>query len=793
MSGPLPHWLERWLGGSEAGSGEGTAWTLDHSWPWASWLTLLFVVGAAAWIGFWYAREAGAFGRWRRAALVGARFALVGLLLLMIAEYVLTRHRTGLPYAVLLIDDSASMDNVDRYDDEATSAAVDKQLKAAGNGPATRINLAKSLLLADKAAVLRAIDQRYRLKLYYVSDSTRAQQGTLDELAGGLAKLDAAGTTSRLGQGIDTVLDDLRGTPPSAIILISDGINTDGPTLVEAAAQARRKGVPVFTVLVGSETPTRDLALTDLTVDEVVFVDDMVHFEFRLTATGFAGRPVKVVLREKDQTAVLAETTVKAGPDSEAQTVRLPYRPGEVGEFDYVIEVEALPEEIHAGNNRQERRVIVRKEQIRVLLVQSYPSYEFRYLKHMLERDQTILLKTVLQEADTAYAEQDKTALPVFPLRREELFEYDVVIFGDVDPSSLYASAMANLAAFVEEKGGGVVFIAGPRYMPLEYRDTPLADLMPIDFHAGGGPDPGQVVNEAFQLEPTELGLAGPTMQLGDSLAESIDLWRKLPPLYWYFEPPALKRGAHVWAEHPFRLLADGRRLPLVIEQYVGSGKTLFHATDETWRWRFRVGDVYFARYWVQTIRYLSRAKLVGKEHTAELTVDRQRYHRGEPVRLRLRFRDERQAPVAEDGVTLVVEREGDKNRRVQLRRSATNRGVFEGSFAKPADGPYHVWLVSPALAGDPPTADFLVEPPPGEAARMHADAAAMRAAATETKGRAYTIQTAAKLLDELPQGKQIKTEPLPAIPLWNRPDVLALFLTLLIGEWLLRKKWGML
>ncbi len=78
---------------------------------------------------------------------------------------------------------------------------------------------------------------------------------------------------------------------------------------------------------------------------------------------------------------------------------------------------------------------------------------------------------------------------------------------------------------------------------------------------------------------------------------------------------------------------------------YVGSGKVIFHATDETWRWRFRVGDVFFARYWVQTIRYLSRSKLLGKDRSAELTVDRREYRRGEPVRVRVRFLDDRQAP----------------------------------------------------------------------------------------------------------------------------------------------------
>ena len=237
----------------------------------------------------------------------------------------------------------------------------------------------------------------------------------------------------------------------------------------------------------------------------------------------------------------------------------------------------------------------------------------------------------------------------------------------------------------------------------------------------------------------------------------------------------------------------EGRRLPLIAMQYVGSGKVVFHATDETWRWRFRVGDVFFARYWVQTIRFLSRSRLLGKDHSAELTVDRREYRRGEPVRMRVRFLDDRQAPAEDDGVTLVVEHSGDKNRRFTLHRGGAHRGVFEGTLNNPTDGEYHAWLAAPTLPGDPPSADFQVDPPPGEAARSQADAAAMRTAATETKGRAYTLATVSKLLDELPEGRQVKTEPLPAIPLWNRPDVLARLLAFLVGEWLLRKACGML
>ena len=793
MSGTLPTWLERWLGVPAAGSGEGTAWSIDYSWPWAAWATLLFVLSAAVWIFFWYQRENSPAGKLYRWMLVLVRLSLVGLLLAMLAGYVLSLSRTGLAYLVVVLDDSASMGTIDRYEDEKVDQTVERRLKQARLTEPTRLNIGKSLLLDNDAALLTELARRYKLKLYFIADSARLQSGDAAEIAGAIRGADAVGETSRLGDGIEAVIDDLRGSPPSAVLVLSDGINTDGSSLADAAAKARRKGVPLFTVALGSETPIRDVEITDLLVDEVVFVDDVVNFEFKLLSTGLEGRQVKVVLRLKDDPAKLADTTVVLGEDGETVRGRLAYRPTEVGEFDYVVEVERVDDENQRDNNRQQRHVSVRKEQVRVLLAQSYPSYEFRYLKHLLERDTTVKLRTILQEADPEYAQLDETALGVFPVRREELFEYDVIIFGDVNPDFLSSTTVGHLKAFVEEKGGGMVFISGPLYTPAAYRDSPLAELLPIDFETRAGAGLTEIINEPFQPQPAEAGLTGPTMQLGDSPAETIEIWQKLPPLYWLLSAPALKPAARVWAEHPLRTGPDGHRLPVIAMHYAGSGKVVFHATDETWRWRFRVGDVYFARYWVQTLRYLSRSKLLGKDRSAELTSDRREYRRGENVRLRVRFFDDRQAPADDEGVTVMVEREGEKNERLQLHRNAGNRGVFEGIVSRPADGAYHVWVVAPTLPGDAPSADFRVVAPPGERARLQTDVAALRRAASETRGRFYNIATAGQLLRDLPHGRQVKTDPLPPLPLWNHWLLMVVFLTLLIGEWLLRKARGML
>jgi hypothetical protein len=202
---------------------------------------------------------------------------------------------------------------------------------------------------------------------------------------------------------------------------------------------------------------------------------------------------------------------------------------------------------------------------------------------------------------------------------------------------------------------------------------------------------------------------------------------------------------------------------------------------------------VFFARYWVQAVRYLSRSKLLGKENAVELAADKREYRRGELVRLRARFVDERQAPAEDDGVAVVIEREGQPNQRVKLERNATARGVFEGALADVVDGKYHAWIATPTSQGSVPAADFRVTAPPGELERVQMDAAVLKRAAEETRGRFYRLQDAGRLLGQLPSGHQVPIETLPPAVLWNKWWLLATFLGLITTEWILRKRKGMI
>jgi len=792
MNGALPDWLQSWLG-VDSVPGEGTAWSLAHAWPWPPWATLL-ILGALLLVVVGVYRREGRASRLRKVFLAALRLASLAVVLVMIAQVALALQRTGLPYVAVLLDNSQSMAAVDRYPPRLAET-LEQRTRQAGFGEPSRWNVARALLLQRDATLLRGLAEQYRLRLYYL-DKQQGVRGSeaadVETLVGELRSQVADVPRTALGTAARAILEDLRGTPPAALVVFSDGINTEGPALADAAADARRRGVPLFAVGIGDQRPRRWLQLRDLLVDEAVFVQDVIDFEFRLATAGLEGRKVAVVLRRQGQAETLARVEVVVSAAEAAQVIHLPYRPQQAGRVPFVLEATAVDDDT-VEPARLKREIDVRDEKIRVLLAQAYPNFEFRYLHNLLSRDETVELRSVLQEADAEHVAQDARALRLFPVRREDLFAYDVVILGDVNPALIGEASLAHVAEFVnqKQKGGALVVLAGPRYMPLAFRGTPLEPLLPIELAAARAPAGTAPLTAGYTARPTPLGLSLPPLQLGATPAETARIWQSLPPLYWLLQAPEVKPGARVLLERP---AGDGaqRAWPVVLMQYVGAGRVWMHLTDSTWRWRKLTGDQYFGRYWIQTIRFLARGKLTAGQRRVELTTPRREQPSDEPLELRATFADDRLAPAEDDGVTVVIEQAGAADRRVKLRRVAGNRGMFETTLADLPPGEYHAWLAVPPLDGPAPAADFRLVMPAGENLRTPVDAAALRQAAEATKGRFYTLENVDRLAAELPEGRQVPIETLPPRSLWDRWPVLALLVVLLGLEWFVRKRSGM-
>ncbi len=776
-------------------AGEDLRWSLAGSWYWDRGLLLalaIFAVLSSLYVVGFYFRERSRASVGMRLLLSAIRVSVMGLVLLvMIFQLQIRFTRMQLPALAILLDRSASMGTVDEYQ-EGTGSEVASSPGEDGNSEATsRWAIAREMLGPE---LLDRLTSRYRVRVFTIGEAAEELSwhdtfpedvsfgSRMSEMIGGLLP---DGPVSRLGSSLQSVLAELRGQRTATAIILSDGITTEGVSLADAAEMARSQAVPLWVVGIGTDRTPRDLVLSDLVVDEIVFVNDYVDFDLKVTSHGLEGQPIELILRDPSGKEV-DRSEPSGGQDGTSQRVTLSDRPVQLGQRTYRIEATVPGVKFQNPPSPLTRDIEVRDDPVKVLLVQGRPSFEFKYLKHLLERDRTVDLRVVLQQADIEYPEQDQFALPLFPVSREKLFDYDVLILGDVDLGRFSRRDLENIRAFVEEKGGGLLISSGSNFSPDDYLKSPLAKLLP--FTRENDLQRGSVIG---QIIPTPIGASSPHMQLGDDPVQTQQLWQRLPEVYGIHRTGEIKPTARVLAEAGLSSQDSSGSVPVFVVQYVPPGKVLWHATDETYRWRYRLGDTIFARYWIQAIRYLSRSKLLG-EKGVELSTDKLEYGGDQPINLRVRFFDERLIPDADDGVVVLIEGDG-LQKRVVLQRNAKHRTIFEGRAGRLPAGSYQAVLAPTGSGQASLPVPFQVTAPLGEMTRIKMDRRRLKQAASRSRGRYFDVRDRRDVWNSLPAGEAVPLATLPPVPLWNNWRIFLLIFVLLVLEWLLRKRFGMM
>lgn len=790
-----------WIMGIDGPSGaQDVQWQLSGSWQWNQSLLFYFCIFAIL-SGIYVI---GIYFRERSRATAGMRIFLACIRLLLIALVVcilifqlhIQFTRMQLPTLAVLVDRSASMSVVDEYQNTSAVQSIQAIGLSPGSTRVRRWDIVEKLLDQE---ILEPLQSDYNVRFFSMARSAQElnlvrpkkfkpqnPSQTVGDFVGLIDQLQPNGDSSRLGTSLQSVLSAIRGQRSVAVMILSDGITTEGIGLAGAAEAARSQAVPLYLVGIGTDQHSRELILTDLVVDEIVFINDYVDFDFKLTTYGLEGKPVELVLRDVNSGEELHRREIYGGKNGIATRYTLSDRPTQLGQQEYRIEAIAAGEKRKEFSSHLSRAIEVRDDPIKVLLVQDLPSFEFKYLKHLLERDQTIDLSVVLQQAAIEYPEQDRVALPLFPVSRDKLFQYDVIIMGDVDFEQMSRRDLENIAAFVEQKGGGLLISSGRNFNLADYVQSPLKNILPFEATIGT-----TFRSERGMIKPTPIGMRSPHMQLGDTSAETTLLWDRLPEIYGINAVTGIKPTARVLAETSAPEGVDSLAAPVFVVHFVPPGKVLWHATDETYRWRYRLGDALYARYWIQAIRYLSRAKLLG-DKGVELTTDKMDYDANQAVQIQARFFDERLIPEADDGVEVVIEGNGQR-KRVTLERNPLHRSIFEGSGGRFLVGNYEVLLSRPLLGKNPLAASFSVVAPIGEMTRTIMDQSQLRQAARRSRGKYFTVENMTEAFDALPDGVRIPVATLPPIPLWNNWRIFLVLFFLLLAEWLLRKRMGML
>ena len=726
----------------------------------------------------------------------------------------LTQSRTEPSVLAILIDDSVSM----RVKDAGPDAAPEQRLAAV-----------QSLLEGDDAALLAKLADRHAVKLYRF-DADAAPLAQIPQaqpsdggpatrpaaVVGGAAavsQIDPSGQTTQLGRSIRTVMEELQGQRVAGVVVLTDGRDVPAAPGAEASAAVVDYGVKVYPIPVGSGNAPRNVAVQAVAAPDGAFVGDIVNVKVTLRATGYGeGQTVTLSLKDKTTGDVLPngsggvvrkDVSTSPGQPTEAE---LQFKPAAVGTLDLEVVADPLPAELDEQDNVRAVQISVLDAQTKVLLVDGYPRWDFRFLKTELIRDKTVTVSTLLTSADPSYPQEGNLPITRFPESIEELLEYDVVILGDVDPRQFTDNQLQLIADFVGERAGGFEMVAGPRFSPQAYRNTPIELLLPVDISKASAEPTGGTIAEGFRPVVTPAGAEGGIFRfLPDPAANAEYLKSSLPPLFWYQQGITVKPGVgEALAVHPKALGPDGRPAPILVAGRYGAGRTLFSAIDDSWRWRYYTGEGVFDTYWVQQVRYLTRAKKLGQRKFT-FAADRPAHELGEQVTLTLRVLDPqllRELPARID--VKIVDAKDAPVRTVSLTRQTARAPSGTDANAPPSPdtytGTFSADRVGRFTAKLPPVASGVeafdlpidVQVPRLELAQPQVDTTALARLAAETHGEVIPLAEAREKLEAIPSA-EVRIPVRSAEPLWDAPLAMLIFIFLISAEWISRKLFGML
>lgn len=769
--------------------------------------------------------EAGIVQAMLQRLLIVLRLSLVGVIAILLMEPALSREeeKNEERTVAVLVDASASMTLPTRYE---------------VNPNQPRSELAASLLYDDGDAhdgLLSELRDGYTLKLYEFGTTAREispedyttssfPEASLIPMAPASEEqtvLSEWGQHTDLAAAMRKVSVNTPSEQLSGVVILTDGRDHSRSDVQQATKSFARHSIPVNSIIIGSQQPIRDADIVAIEAPPQIYHGDSVSVRATVRADHLKGKSTTVNFFEGD--TLLEERNVIFPSDKHRESIVFRHEPTDARIHRYRVEISKMEAEETTQNNSAERTVWVSNDQIRVLLIEDRPRWEFRYLRNLFAgRDKTVFLQAVLLHPDRlagipeppvvrasasrAFDDCDATALPD---SEAEWLKFDTIILGDVDPDQLGEDGIRAIETFVRQQGGSLVVVAGRNAMPHAYRSSRLADLLPVKldgprFQIAISPE------SAFYLKTTIDGLSHVILQQEDGHHESA--LQELPELSWRHPDCIARVGATVLAyaannramAKPEFSEEQQRQRALMLWQRFGAGKVLQMNFDESWRLRYGIGDRLHHQFWGQVIRWSVNERLSAGTDLVRMGTDRTLYHAGDQIIVQARLLDEHRNAITDCPVKAVVLRGDETIRTIDLVPQPDRPGLLQAEIRDlTTPGEYRIELqgdiVTRLLSADSQDGEnvgleIAVESVTAneELLDLVADPSIAVQLADLTNGLVVSPEQANSVLDRLGP-KSVYQRKRWTVPLWNLWPVIGVFLGCVSLEWILRRLTGLL
>lgn len=666
------------------------------------------------------------------------------------------------------------------------------ELKPQQNIIAVLVDDSRSMALADQGAPREALAVK-ALENGTLSDLQKRFQTRLYRLDTHLTRIEdpkelqgpPTAPATRIGDSLKQFAAETADLPVGAVVLLSDGSDNSGGIDLDTIAALRNRRIPVHTVGFGLEQIPNDVEINDAVVAPRALADSRLSARVSFHQRGYSGR--KATLTVHDGSNILASRDVTFGPDDKIQSESLLFNAGSASAKTLQFHIDPMPGEQNQTNNSVTRLVNVESGKRRILYVEGEPRWEYKFIRRAEDDDRIVQVASMLRTTENKIYRQGindpKELADGFPSRAEDLFAFQGLIFGSVEAGYFTLPQQQLIKEFVDRRGGGVLFLGG-RFGLADggWAGSNVADLIPTILPSGKNTfhrDPATV-------ELTQAGADSIVTRLMDDPVKNIERWKKLPYLMDYQDAGTPKPGAAVLAE----MNAHGQKLPFLITENYGRGRTAIVASGGVWRWQMSqpLGDPTHNMFWRQLLRWL----VTDSPGQVVASVPNQMLFDDGRIHLTADIRDKSYQPAPDAHVEAHVLGPNGTSASIEMNPVPDAPGQFQADWNAEKAGSYVTEVVA-ERAGQEIGRDVLTfQRMDGVAENFHTEQNRdlLEKLATQTGGRYWRPDQISNLPAEIPYSDAGITMR-ETKELWNMPIIFLVLILLRFSEWLLRRKWG--
>lgn len=546
-------------------------------------------------------------------------------------------------------------------------------------------------------------------------------------------------------------------------------------------------------------------------------MNEPFEIEAAMYVEDFEGSEIQVDLLEH---GVANDGSLEPGVAVDSAEIQVPEGGGRVrssfqhtvrqpGTYAYTVQIAEAEGESDVQDNRATSSPVeIIDQKVKVLLIAGVPTWEYRMLQRLYQRDNNIILSGWLQTMDTDRPQEGNERIAELPETLEELGQYNVIMMIDPDPTQFTEAWIENLKQFCRIKAGGLFYMAGPKHTNMFVtlnRLSGIRDILPVRFGDAEYTDTQQILSTASNSRPGKMlvvnhNLGHPIMSFVNDYEENLRLWNLMPSIYWSFPTLSAKPTALVLMERGDQINVEGNQ-PLLVSGRFGRGNVVYMGFNGTWRWR-RVGlrAQYFDRFWIQVVNYLVETRSLQGKRRGMIDTDRNEYELGDKVTLSATVLNERMEELSVPSIPAAILSEDGRVQNLELKLLPGLAGQYESSFVAQNTGTFKINVALEGANDETgiESVSYVVKPPSVESRAYWLDEKRLRDIAEASGGQFFRLDQLAQVSEALPRMESTTEYNSPPEPIWDVNQKLR-YLTFLLPvllltiEWAVRKKYKLL